>query len=187
MFHAPSPAWARCGRDWSAARRTAAARLRHGSMTAGLDRRNSIRACGASWSVPVARKFLSNFRRPPERTLLQPKGVCTMTDRVEINPNVMQGKPVIRGTRIPGCDGSCAGGEPDTPDPGQGFRLACIRRPRRFARRDPDQIPGLCQRVACGSGCEPGARARLKTGGSICSSTAWGGRYQFRTSRRAMK
>ena len=25
----------------------------------------------------------------------------TMTDRVEINPGVMQGKPVIRGTRIP--------------------------------------------------------------------------------------
>ena len=24
-----------------------------------------------------------------------------MTDRVEINPGVMQGKPVIRGTRIP--------------------------------------------------------------------------------------
>jgi uncharacterized protein (DUF433 family) len=24
-----------------------------------------------------------------------------MTDRVEINPSVMQGKPVIRGTRIP--------------------------------------------------------------------------------------
>ena len=24
-----------------------------------------------------------------------------MTDRVEINPDVMQGKPVIRGTRIP--------------------------------------------------------------------------------------
>jgi hypothetical protein len=28
-------------------------------------------------------------------------GVETMTDRVEINPGVMQGKPVIRGTRIP--------------------------------------------------------------------------------------
>ena len=25
----------------------------------------------------------------------------TLTDRVEINPNVMLGKPVIRGTRIP--------------------------------------------------------------------------------------
>jgi hypothetical protein len=24
-----------------------------------------------------------------------------MTDRIEINPSVMQGKPVIRGTRIP--------------------------------------------------------------------------------------
>lgn len=24
-----------------------------------------------------------------------------MTDRIEINPNVMMGKPVIRGTRIP--------------------------------------------------------------------------------------
>jgi uncharacterized protein (DUF433 family) len=24
-----------------------------------------------------------------------------MTDRVEVNPNVMQGKPVIRGTRLP--------------------------------------------------------------------------------------
>ena len=24
-----------------------------------------------------------------------------MTDRVEVNPSVMQGKPVIRGTRIP--------------------------------------------------------------------------------------
>lgn len=24
-----------------------------------------------------------------------------MTDRVEINPDVMQGKPVIRGTRVP--------------------------------------------------------------------------------------
>ncbi|MGH9364924.1 MAG: DUF433 domain-containing protein [Thermoanaerobaculia bacterium] len=25
----------------------------------------------------------------------------TLTDRIEINPNVMMGKPVIRGTRIP--------------------------------------------------------------------------------------
>ncbi|MGH7279801.1 MAG: DUF433 domain-containing protein [Candidatus Rokuibacteriota bacterium] len=25
----------------------------------------------------------------------------TVTDRIEINPKVMQGKPVIRGTRIP--------------------------------------------------------------------------------------
>lgn len=24
-----------------------------------------------------------------------------MTDRIEINPNIMQGKPVIRGTRVP--------------------------------------------------------------------------------------
>ena len=26
---------------------------------------------------------------------------CTMTDRIEINPSIMLGKPVIRGTRIP--------------------------------------------------------------------------------------
>ena len=31
------------------------------------------------------------------------KGVCVMTipDRIEVNPKVMLGKPVIRGTRIP--------------------------------------------------------------------------------------
>jgi uncharacterized protein (DUF433 family) len=28
-------------------------------------------------------------------------GQNTMTDRIEINPSVMQGKPVLRGTRIP--------------------------------------------------------------------------------------
>jgi len=28
-------------------------------------------------------------------------GALAMTDRVEINPGVLQGKPVIRGTRIP--------------------------------------------------------------------------------------
>ena len=29
------------------------------------------------------------------------KGVMTVTDRIEVNPRVMLGKPVIRGTRVP--------------------------------------------------------------------------------------
>ena len=60
----------------------------------------SVRAVDSERTVcPVCP--IPNFRRPPERMLLQSKGAYTMTDRVEINPSVMQGKPVIRGTRIP--------------------------------------------------------------------------------------
>jgi uncharacterized protein (DUF433 family) len=34
--------------------------------------------------------------RPPEN-----EAIMTFTDRIEVNPRVMLGKPVIRGTRVP--------------------------------------------------------------------------------------
>ncbi len=52
----------------------------------------------------------------------------TVTDRIEINPKVMMGKPVIRGTRIP---------------------VELILRKRPLSEADQRRYPG-CHPVCCG-------------------------------------
>lgn len=59
----------------------------------------------------------------------------------------------------------------------QGFWLARVRGTRRFAGRDPDPVPGRCERFARGGDHETGARTCLEVGGGLCSSSTGNGPY----------
>ena len=67
----------------------------------GVDHRFSWSAIRRSAEAPNAAGFSQSARRPQERCWYNRRRSGTVTDRVEVNPNVMQGKPAIRGTRIP--------------------------------------------------------------------------------------